>query len=593
MAQYEPVVKQAHAFLEISQDFTTPADIFQESISNSIDAYAQRIWLRAAVEMRRGRETVVIDMSDDGLGMNRRSIEAFFNLSDSVKPAAPPAGKPARRMTGYKGHGTKIYYNSDQLEILSYDGIAPPIFCCVIDPRGQLAERKVPLVQIEELDDKAFQTRRTEWGLQDLADRSGTSIRVIGYHGNSKNGLEHDRLRDFIRWFTRWGSWEPKLRAATNTTSTEVQDLIDCSLFLRGLGKEPNPTDYEKLAFGHVFPAGDCSDIRILRSKDDTDPLKHYVRTWAFPSEMLQKNPEKRIDFLFAIEGEAARREYNDMLRRQGKPRRPGDYLSEERYGLWLGCDFVPVQRFNSWVSERSEYTRMHAFVNCQDLHLTANRASVENTSQALLLDIEETVRKVFEERIEATEDYIKFHDELQSIERHRHAKKEGDDYKRRLKRLESKEVVKIKDVELYSPKTETDLIALVSSIQALLPDLLPFAIRDYDSRFGFDGLATRNKDLAITETRHLFVEFKLELKKDFNHTFEHLEAILCWSSRVKDGDEVVDLAGRKGSYAITSGQDGKKVRFIVVPGSARNVEVVVFKEVLEQRGIKFRPVGE
>jgi len=82
------------------------------------------------------------------------------------------------------------------------------------------------------------------------------------------------------------------------------------------------------------------------------------------------------------------------------------------------------------------------------------------------------------------------------------------------LKRLESKEVVKIKDVELYSPKTETDLIALASSIQALLPDLLPFVIRDYDSRFGFDGLATRNKDLAITETRHLFVEFKLELKK-------------------------------------------------------------------------------
>jgi len=61
----------------------------------------------------------------------------------------------------------------------------------------------------------------------------------------------------------------------------------------------------------------------------------------------------------------------------------------------------------------------------------------------------------------------------------------------------------------------------------------------------------------------------------------------------VKDGDEVVDLAGKKGSYAITSGQDGKKLRFIVVPGSARNVEVVVFKEILEQRGIKFRPVGE
>lgn len=129
--------------------------------------------------------------------------------------------------------------------------------------------------------------------------------------------------------------------------------------------------------------------------------MKFYVRTWAFPNEPLTQNPDKRIDFLFAIEGEGARREYNDMLRRRGKERRPGDYLSEERYGLWVGSDFVPIERFNSWVSERSEYTRMHAFVNSPDLDLTANRGSVENTPAELLKDIEDTVKKIFEERIE------------------------------------------------------------------------------------------------------------------------------------------------------------------------------------------------
>jgi len=111
----------------------------------------------------------------------------------------------------------------------------------------------------------------------------------------------------------------------------------------------------------------------------------------------LTKNPDKTIDFLFAIEGEGARREYNNMLRRQKRPRIPGDYLSEERYGLWLGCDFIPVQRFNPWVSEHSEYTRMHAFVNCDHLELTANRTSVENTPAELLRDIEEKVRSIFD----------------------------------------------------------------------------------------------------------------------------------------------------------------------------------------------------
>ena len=172
------------------------------------------------------------------------------------------------------------------------------------------------------------------------------------------------------------------------------------------------------------------------------------------------------------------------MLRRQRKERRPGDYLSEERYGLWVGSDYVAVERFNAWVSERSEYTRMHAFVNSQDLDLTSNRGSVENTPAELLKDIENTVKLLFEKRIEPDEDYIKFQDELLAIERHRHASREADDYRRRLRRLAAKEVTKVSGVEFYSPQTETDLIALAAGLQSVLPDLFPFVVRDYDFAF-------------------------------------------------------------------------------------------------------------
>lgn len=593
MTQYIPVVKEAHAFREISLDFTTPAEIFRESIANSLDAYARRIWLRTSVEDRRARETVVLDLVDDGIGLNENTIKAFLNLSDSVKPTFPPAGNPVRRMTGYKGHGTKIYYNSEQVEILGYDGRSAPVYCRMVDPRGELAVNKVPGAEIETLSLEALKQRREEFGFGELGLGHGTLIRLLGYHQNAKTGLEHDHLRDFVLWFTRWGSWEPKLCAVAGVESSEVADLTNCSLFLRGLGKEPNRDDYEQIPFGHVFPTMDCIDLKELRKKDDVDPLKHYVKTWAFANVPLTKNPDKRIDFLFAIEGEGARREYNKMLRRQGKPRIPGDYRSEERYGLWLGRDFVPIQRFNSWVAEMSEYTRMHAFVNSDNLELTANRGSVENTSQELLADIELTVRGIFDEQIEKSEDYIKFHDELLSFERHRHAKKEANDYRRRLKRMESKEVLKINGIEFYSPKSEADLIVLVAGISAVLPSLLPFVIRDYDSHFGFDGLAARNKELAINETKHLFVEFKLDLKTTFDHTFDRLEAIICWNSRVKDGDTVLDLAGIKGTYTISTDASGTKKRFILVPGSARNVEVIVFRDLLEQHGHKFKPVGE
>src|SRR5437762_13435439 len=126
MSQYIPRVKEAHAFREISLDFTTPAEIFREAIANSLDAYARRTWLRTSVEQRRGRETVLIDICDDGIGMNASGVEAFLNLSDSVKSNTPPTGRSPRRMTGYKGHGTKIYYNSEEVEVITYNGVDAP-----------------------------------------------------------------------------------------------------------------------------------------------------------------------------------------------------------------------------------------------------------------------------------------------------------------------------------------------------------------------------------------------------------------------------------------------------------------------------------
>src|SRR5205809_583068 len=109
---YVPQVMPGHAFREISQDFAKPAEIFREAIANALDAYAKNIWLRAQVVNIRGREKVIIDLCDDGLGMTYETIKSFLNLSDSTKPGAPPSGMLQRRMTGYKGHGTKVYFNS-------------------------------------------------------------------------------------------------------------------------------------------------------------------------------------------------------------------------------------------------------------------------------------------------------------------------------------------------------------------------------------------------------------------------------------------------------------------------------------------------
>ncbi|MFO0882783.1 MAG: ATP-binding protein [Pirellulales bacterium] len=214
---YTPEVKPGHAFREISQDFSKPAEIFREAIANGLDAYAQNIWLRVQVVNIRARDKVIISLCDDGIGMTEETIKAFLNLSDSSKPDSAPAGMSKRRMTGYKGHGTKVYFNSESVEVLTRRANDPPIYCKLNDPKGSLSEGTPPVAEIEELTVVELKQRRSEWGFAELTDQQGTTIRVTGYHDNAKKGLEHSLLSDYIRWFTRWGSWEPKLRDVTKT----------------------------------------------------------------------------------------------------------------------------------------------------------------------------------------------------------------------------------------------------------------------------------------------------------------------------------------------------------------------------------------
>ena len=83
-------------------------------------------------------------------------------------------------MTGYKGHGTKIYYNSDRLEVLSYDGISRPVWSVIDDPCGELADNKVPRASIDECDISFLKEKRREWGFSALGELPGTSFVCSG-----------------------------------------------------------------------------------------------------------------------------------------------------------------------------------------------------------------------------------------------------------------------------------------------------------------------------------------------------------------------------------------------------------------------------
>ena len=96
------------------------------------------------------------------------------------------------------------------------------------------------------------------------------------------------------------------------------------------------------------------------------------------------------------------------MIRYVGKQREHGDYTITERYGLWATKDYIPITRVNDWFMRgRSEWTRFHAFVNCQDFALTANRADINNTEADLLI-ISKKQSMNFMKRVEKTAESIR-----------------------------------------------------------------------------------------------------------------------------------------------------------------------------------------
>ncbi len=110
---YIPKVNVAKELAEISKDFTNPRELVRETIANSIDATAsRRIVIEALRDDSSGEDELIVRITDDGVGMTRSELEGFFDLGFSSKPNQQAA-------IGYKGHGTKITYNSSMVTVFT------------------------------------------------------------------------------------------------------------------------------------------------------------------------------------------------------------------------------------------------------------------------------------------------------------------------------------------------------------------------------------------------------------------------------------------------------------------------------------------
>jgi hypothetical protein len=567
MMQFIPSVNPSQEFLEIANDFTDPKELIREAISNAFDASSNVIKISVYVDKSTGTDELVIKIEDDGHGMTNDGLESFFGLGRSTRREIDKRGNKIALAIGEKGHGTKIYFNSRRIELNSKHA-GKKISAYMDEPRKTLRRGIMPEVF---------------FNIEDSEGANGTSITVFGYNENNQAAFDHDSLKDYIFWFTKFGSFEKEIG---------IGKFDNIVLHLNGLGRAT--TEPERISFGHKF-APVNTNITTLKREDKISPLDYYVCKWVFSSEKVIGMPNVLIDMVFYLEGDQAKRQYNPMIHHKYAAWRPGEYNVEQRYGLWLAKDFIPISRKNEWVAEKSEWTKFHAFVNCQDFRLTANRASLDNTPQFLLDAIKNTVDDIFKNRIAITDDFQKYREELQRQQLYKDATAEEQDFFRRKKAALSQRVFKFKDVLLIEPRQEGGVYSLVMQLLILEPKLFEFEVVDYDTSFGYDLLVTKDTALDLHRASLRFVELKYELKREFSHSFDKLSSVICWETRLANDDEVIDLRGSKRKLRITppskSDSSSSYTKFMLISDTAdHNIEVIVLKEFLKEKfGIDFK----
>ncbi len=557
-----PEVNATQEFIEIAFDFSNPLDLVREAISNSFDAKATKIkMLFEAIPKKYGKKKFQITLEDNGTGMDMKGLKSFFDLGNSLS-----RGDDTK--IGEKGHGTKVYINCDSIKVdTKKDGVH--YIATMNEPKYHLLDGQIPEVHVE-IDESDSTNPDATW----------TKIVILGYNDDDRKKFTHEQLKDYILWFTKMGSIEKEFGIEENQNVT---------LALRGVDRTEAEGN-ETLEFGHFFPAETPSISELLEIHMANAP-KYYCKRWLF-EEKLENSPESKCEVVFYLEGSRIKHSYNNMIRRPGHTPPEGAYSIQERYGLWICKDYMPIQRKNEWITKKgSEYTKFHAFINCQELRLTANRGSIENTPSDVMKDIQNVVTKIYEKILESDEWFEATYLEDEA-EAYNTTEKEEKDFKKRIALINKAKIATYHDIHLVEPQKEQGVFSLYLQLSQKEPTLFPFTIVDYDTHSGIDVIVKeRNPLLPLSRDNLFYVEFKYLLEKNFNHSFKHLMNIICWDILLSNNEEVEDISRAKRKLKIIPPENANDYTryFLDDERNGIKIEIFVLKTYLKEKlGIDF-----
>jgi hypothetical protein len=325
-------VNDVHIFYQIIRERRNPLAVLREAISNSWDACAKEISIRISNNPKGG---IDLQFSDDGEGMKRSDFKSFFGLAFSTKEAGANIGN--------KGLGTKLFFSSDRVEVISRSP-TNQIYQGVLDgPITALEKGLIPNFALKRIHDQ-----------EEI--RRGTMVLIENLNVSSRSAfLSGDLLKSYLRWYTAAGScarlFHHRRRGIRTRIIRELSDGSCERIDVNGheLPRESSVDDVPPERFAYVF---DPFIVKI--------PIKGN-RNGA------------GVEIVGSICGSEAHVVKDKRLKKRYK-------------GVFLAKDYFIVKNVSDEVFQGSgEWQNFHVLANCQNLELTMSREGILDTSNGLI----------------------------------------------------------------------------------------------------------------------------------------------------------------------------------------------------------------
>lgn len=620
---------------ELAENRVSALEILREALSNAKDHGAQRVFIASR---RDPPNRVSLTLIDDGEGMDRERLEAFWGVGASVKPPGS---------IGYKGHGTKLFFTCARLSVATRSKA---------DAAWSLTTLEQPLrTDAREVIDAPLKEGHPLWtALHELGLWSGpgTAISIEDLDCEDRAELLSRRhIESFCDWFTVIGDIRSGLFASRREFHRALVERSAQLDYLRPQDAELRPIevqlringerDYRPIGLGrgardHEFLSAWRDDVEEFQDRPGLLALGHRfadfheskrgaIRIADDMSALLLTEPtnwttDDGISIVAHVEGQ--RRQRQTYLEATGRGKRDGIYGFEQRFGLWLCRDFVPVAQRNDLLRKvldralprRAKFEirslrNWKVFVNDQGFRPTANRNDIANhgSREARIAEALEAVLRV-SLREKSFSEWI---GRLQTAALERAQNREIEQINDRreevrvwMSRKATKDVIELADIDslprldpthslrLRAPRSEQELFFVYALLSGRHE--MPLRLLEYDASQGVDAIGMVLVPKLVPGRDALVrVELKLEVeaRNPIHHFFEAIDLILCW--RVgREGEiweetaETVGMLRKRAAPTLSPPLDTHEIHY-AVGEQERVIPVVQLAELFRLARVK------